>query len=105
MDTTGTEHPLAVGSDTYRPPGTTLGDKLHGVERNRGVNDGMIGAGYDSTTGMTGAGYDSTTSTTVTGTHHLGRDAAIGAEGVGLAEHEHQQHEEGTYPAVAGTSR
>lgn len=45
-DTTGTAgHPLSQGSDAYQPPGTTLGDKLHGVERNRGVSDGMTGAG------------------------------------------------------------
>jgi hypothetical protein len=104
--TTGTGHPLAVGSDAYQPPGTTIGDKLHGVERNRGVNDGVTGAGYDTTTGATG-----------TGTHHYGRDAAIGAGGVGLAEHEHRKHEEervagvggaGTYPTTTstiGTSR
>ena len=111
MDTTGTGHPLAVGSDAYQPPGTTLGDKLHGVERNRGVNDGMTEAGYDTTTGMTGAGYDTTTGTTGTGTHHLGRDAAIGAGGVGLAEHEHRKHEEerdtgvgGSYPTATGTT-
>jgi hypothetical protein len=81
VDSTGTGHPLAAGTDAYQPPGTTLGDKLPGVERNRGVNDGMTGAGYDTTTGTTG-----------TGTHHLGRDAAIGAGGIGLAEHEHRKH-------------
>jgi hypothetical protein len=97
---TGTGHPLAAGTDAYQPPRTTLGDKLHDVERNRGVNDGMTGAGYDTTTGTTG-----------TGTHHLGRDAAVGAGGVGLAEHEHRKHEEergtgvgGTYPTATGTT-
>jgi hypothetical protein len=98
--TTGTGHPLTAGSDAYQPPGTTLGGKLHGVEHNRGVNDGMTGAGYDTATGTTG-----------TGTHHLGRDAAIGAGGVGLAEHEHRKHEEergagvgGIYPTATGAT-
>jgi len=96
--TTETEHPLAAGSDVYQPPGITPGDKLHGVERNRGVNDGMTSAGYDTTTGTTG-------------THHHSRDAAIGAGGVGLAENEHRKHEEerstgvsDTYPTATGTT-
>ena len=99
--TSGTGNPLAVGSDAYQPPGTTIGHKLHGIERNGGVNDGVNGAGYDTTTGTTG-----------TGTHHYDRDAAIGAGGVGLAQHEHRKHEEeraaGTYPTTTstiGTSR
>jgi hypothetical protein len=90
-------HSNVPGTDAYPPPGTTIGDKLHGVERNRGVNDGMTGAGYDTTTG--------------TGHHHLGRDAAIGAGGVGLAEHEYRKHEMerdtgvgGTYPSTTGTT-
>ncbi len=99
MDTTtGTGNTLAAGTDAYQPPGTTIGDKLHGVERNRGVNDGMTGAGYDNTT-------------STTGTHHLGRDAALGAGGMGLAEHEHRKHEEergagvgSTYPTATGTT-
>jgi hypothetical protein len=90
-------HPLAPGTDAYRPPGTTLGDKLHGVER---VNDGMTGAGYDTTAGTTG-----------TGTHHLGRDATVSTGGAGLAEYEYRKHEMergtgvgGTYPTATGNT-
>ena len=149
--TTGsTATPLAE-----KPRGTDLGDKLHGVERNRGV-PGPTGfpdsQGYgtgSSTTGTTGTtGTTSTTgqhhygrdataiggaaalgehehrkhehenvgsmgignqssgitgSTTGTGNqHHLGRDAAVGAGGVGLAEHEHRKHEAKNEGVVGG---
>lgn len=30
-------HTGVTGTEGYPPPGTTLGDNLHGVERNRGV--------------------------------------------------------------------
>lgn len=30
-------HTGVTETEAYPPPGTTLGDKLHGVERNRGV--------------------------------------------------------------------
>jgi hypothetical protein len=71
-----------------KPVGTDLGDKLHGVERNRGV-PGPTGypgqEGYGSTTGTSGVGS--------TGQHHYGRDAAaVGGAGA-LAEHEHRKHE------------
>lgn len=48
---------------------------------------------------------DNTSSTGTSGTdHHLGRDAAVGAGGVGLAEHEHRKHEHGTgLPATGST--
>ena len=36
--------------------------------------------------------------------HHLGRDAAVGAGGVGLAEHEHRKHE-GTGSGIGSTGQ
>lgn len=80
-----------------KPPGKDIGDKLHGVDRNRGVTGASgfpdqegFGSGPTHHSGVGGQ------SSGVTGTHqqhHLGRDAAVGAGGVGLAEHEHRKHE------------
>lgn len=72
--------------EVTEPPGTTLGDHLHGVPRNRGV-------GHETSEGYTATGTDS----------HLGRDAAVGAGGVGLAEHEHSKHHIGATSGTTGT--
>lgn len=82
-----------------KPVGKDLGDKLHGVERNRGVQ-GSTGfpQGQHETDRdgrpIGGAGVAGAHSTS--GQHHTGRDAAIvgGAGAAGLAgEHEHRKHE------------
>ncbi|KAG0648880.1 hypothetical protein D0Z07_4630 [Hyphodiscus hymeniophilus] len=89
-----------------KPRGTDLGDKLHGVERNRGVQGstgfphesaGSVGHGNTSS-GLTGGNQYDNTSSGLTGSSqghssHLGRDAAgVGAAGA-LGEHEHRKHE------------
>jgi len=99
-----------------KPVGTDIGDKLHGVERNRGVpgSSGLPGtAGYGAGAGASGVHSEASTdrsghpigtgsSTTgtghTTGTSHLGRDAAIGGAGLGgagIAAHEHNKHDSG----------
>lgn len=60
-------------------------------ERERGAGVGS-NTGLDSNTGAYGNDPNYTATTGTTG-HHYGRDAAVGAGGVGLAEHEHRKHE------------
>jgi len=78
------------------PDGTDIGDKLHGVDRNRGINRGPESTSeYGSTTGTgtTGAG------------HHYGRDASAVGGAAAVGEHEHRKHEHsGTneYPSTTG---
>lgn len=74
-------------SETQR--GTDLGDKLHGVERNRGV-PGPTGF-PDSQDYGTGSSTTGTTGTT--GQHHYGRDATALGGAAALGEHEHRKHE------------
>ncbi|RDW85826.1 hypothetical protein BP5796_04151 [Coleophoma crateriformis] len=63
-----------------KKPGTDLGDRLHGVDRNRGIT-------HDH------EGIQNTAPKHTMGDHHRGRDAAgVGAAGV-LAEHEYKKHE------------
>ncbi|RDW75006.1 hypothetical protein BP6252_06148 [Coleophoma cylindrospora] len=63
-----------------KKPGTDLGDRLHGVDRNRGIT-------HDH------EGIQNTEPKHTMGDHHRGRDAAgVGAAGV-LAEHEYKKHE------------
>ena len=84
------EHEHNKHSDTTgiplheKPKGTDLGDKLHGVERNRGVQ-GPTGFPHSQGTGS------STTGTT--GQHHYGRDATAVGGAAALGEHEHRKHE------------
>jgi len=81
-----------------KPVGTDIGDKLHGVERNRGVTgaSGFPGSeGFGTGPSHSGVGAH-TSDITNTGTgqqHHLGRDTAAGTGGAGLAEHEQRKHE------------
>jgi hypothetical protein len=101
--------------------GTDIGDKLHGVERNRGVaggngfvhddqhhvgRDAAFGAGavgigehehrkhegVTGNSGLTGSNQYGNISTS-SGQHHLGRDAALGAGAVGIGEHDHRKNE------------
>jgi len=85
-----------------KPRGTDIGDKLHGVERNCGVNGASGFPGSDGfgtgTTTHSGVGHQTSGVTGTGNQSHLGRDAAVGAGGVGLAEHEHRKHE-----GVSGT--
>ena len=87
-DATGTGH-NATPLDGI-PRGTDIGDKLHGVERNRGV-PGPTGfpheQGYGTGSSATG------TSSTGTGQHHYGRDATAAGGAAALGEHEHRKHE------------
>lgn len=106
-----------------KPLGSDIGDKLHGTERNRGVQgttgfphestghnqhhtgrDAALGAGavgvgehehrkHEANTGLTGSNYDSNSSSLAGGQHHPGRDVALGAGAVGVGEHEHRKHE------------
>jgi hypothetical protein len=55
---------------------------------------------YDSLPTGTGAGQTETIGTS----HHLGHDAAVGAGGVGLAEHENRKHE-GTSSGLTGSNQ
>jgi uncharacterized protein YfiM (DUF2279 family) len=63
--------------------------RKHERERETGVGSST---GLGSNTGAYGDDPNYTGTTGVTG-HHYGRDAAVGASGVGLAEHEHRKHE------------
>lgn len=80
-----------------KPRGTDIGDKLHGVDRNRGV------AG---TSGLPGSeGFGSGNTHTGTSTHNTGRDAAgLGAAGL-IGEHEYRKHENttGQHSGLTGT--
>ena len=103
-----------------KPAGKDLGDKLHGVERNRGVpgSSGLPGSeGYGAGSNIhseastdqygkplgsgvtTGTGNDYLPAGSQGQGHHLGRDAALGAgagAGIGgLAAHEHSKHDSG----------
>ncbi|KAG9246035.1 hypothetical protein BJ878DRAFT_498782 [Calycina marina] len=89
---------------TEKPVGTDTGDKLHGVERNRGVQ------GHSSTVGDSGhhIGGSQNSShvghghTTGAGEHssHTGRDAAV----LGGAAYEGQKHEPSTHHIGGETS-
>ena len=113
---TGTQNALAGGNTAStagtatratplaeKPPGTDLGDKLHGVERNRGVPEptgfpDQSDYGTGSTTGIgVGSGVGSGQTAGLTGSnqtnrHHGAEAGALGA-GAGLAEHEHRKNE------------
>lgn len=110
-----------------KPVGKDLGDKLHGVERNRGVPgaSGLPGSeGYGAGSNVhseastdqygrpldagatTGTGNDYSQAGSQGQGHHLGRDAALGAgAGAGLggiAAHEHHKHDS-AYQPTTGT--
>lgn len=87
--TTGTG-PNATPLDE-KPRGTDLGDKLHGIERNRGV-PGATGFPDQQCYG-TGSSATGTTSSTGAGQHHYGRDATAVGGAAALGEHEHRKHE------------
>ena len=66
-----------------KPPGTDIGDKLHGTARNRGVPGPT---GFPNEPGF-GSGQTST------GHSHVGRDATALGGAAALGEHEHHKHE------------
>lgn len=71
---------------------TEHGHRQH--EQPHGVNQPETGTGtrafpLSQSTGT----HDNTTGTQGSSGHHYGRDAAVGAGGIGLAEHEHRKHE------------
>lgn len=79
-----------------KPRGTDIGDELHGVERNRGVQGSTGFRDYGTGTSTTGTGVGSTTGTmgtSTTGQHHYGRDATAVGGAADLGEHEHRRHE------------
>lgn len=87
------EHAAGALPLEEKPRGTDIGDKLHGSDRNRGVTGATgfpdqegFGSGPSHGVGAQSSGVSGQQ-------HHLGRDAAFGAGGAGLAEHEHQKHE------------
>jgi len=84
-----------------KPRGTDLGDKLHGVERNRGVPGS---SGYPGTegfgTGTTATGARSEATTTQDG-RPLETGAALGA-GSGVAAHEQKKHDSGYAAGTTG---
>lgn len=109
-----------------KPAGKDLGDKLHGVERNRGVSgeSGFPGTeGYGAGThhnttgqGLTGStqhsnvpgtsGHSSNLTGTGTGnqTSHTGRDAAALGTAGAVGEHEYRKHENPTSHSGLGGS-
>ena len=70
----------------YKPRGTDLGDKLHGVERNRGI---------EGSTGFPepGSGFTTTGTTSTSGQHDHGHDATIVGGAAALGEHERRKHD------------
>jgi hypothetical protein len=68
----------------------------------------LLSTNIESNTGIgptTGAYKDDTSYTGTTGAsgHHYGRDAAVGAGGVGLAGHEHRKHERERESGLGGS--
>ena len=84
-NTTGAYHGGPTGSGVSGPHSSDTANRLDPSVNTRGTG-GLEDARYHSATH--GGGAESADKH-----HHLGRDAAVGAGGVGLAEHEHHKHQ------------